>query len=408
MESLLILFVMLILSGFFSGSETAMTSITMARVESLVQQNKRGSASLLRLKSNTDRMLIAILIGNNLVNIGASAMATVLATEHFGELGPGLAVGALTLFILIFGEITPKTFAARYAAPMALIAAPVMELFANIVFPLVWILEQLTGWLQSLSSAKADPTVTESELISLARHGAQEGSIEADEERMIQSVFALDTLRAADIMIPRNLMFSMNGHTPLQDALPQLLKQPHSRVPLHGGDQEEITKVVYLREILEELAQGNMEKPLFDCGHDPIFVPLNQPVDYLLDRLREDKRRLILVVDAAGVLQGLFTIEDILEELVGEIRDKQERDTDEISSTEGGGLQLLGSVELRVVEDHFDKNLPGKPTDSVNQWIIDRTARIPKVDECFELDGLSVCVTQATPRTIREVRIEHL
>ena len=409
MESILILLVMLFLSGFFSGAETALTSVTMTRVETLLKEKKRGAKSLHRLKSDTDRMLIAILIGNNLINIGASAMATVLATEHFGHMGPGLAVGGLTLFILVFGEITPKTFAARHSAPLALLAAPPVELFARLAFPLVWVLGKLTHALQNFSDAKMDPVITESELISLARHGAEEGSIDDDEQRMIQQVFALDALIASDIMIPRNRIVSMNGKLTLEKALPELISQPHSRVPLHGGDLEDVSKVIYLREAFIALAQGGGSKSLFECGHDPIFVPMNQPVDALLNRLREDKRRLILVVDAAGALQGLFTIEDILEELVGEIWNKMEILGDEITRGEDGTLIVSGTTELRVLSDHLGgQDLSGKPTDSVSQWIIAKAACIPKVDACFEIDGLSVCVDKATPRAIRRARVKAI
>ena len=409
MEQILILLVMLLLSGFFSGAETALTSVTMTRVETLLKEKKRGAKSLHLLKSNTDRMLIAILIGNNLINIGASAMATVLATEHFGNMGPGLAVGGLTLIILIFGEITPKTFAARYSAPMALLVAAPVEMFARLVFPLAWVLGKLTRALQNLSDAKTDPVITESELISLARHGAEEGSIDDDEQRMIQQVFALDALRASDIMIPRNQIISLNGMLTLEEALPDLTNQPHSRIPLHSGDPEDVSKVIYLREAFMELAQGHMNKPLFECGHDPIFAHMDQQVDALLNQLRVDKRRLILVVDAAGALQGLFTIEDILEELVGEIRDKLETHGDEITCEEDGTLIVSGTTELRVLSDHLNcRDLSGKPTDSVSQWIISVAARIPAVDECFEIDGLSVCVDKATPRAIRRARVKAL
>ena len=407
MESILILFVMLILSGFFSGAETALTSLTMARVETLLAENRRGAAALYRLKSDTDRMLIAILIGNNLVNIGASSMATLLAAEHFGDLGPGLAVGGLTLFILVFGEITPKTFAARFSAPIALFVAPIMELFARLVLPLVWVLARLTGWLQTLSDAKADPIVTESELISLVHHGAEEGSIERDEQRMIQQVFALDSIRAADIMIPRSHIMALDGRLSVREALPKLLNQPHSRLPLHGDYQEEVSKVVSVREILAELAAGNLDKSLFECGHDPIYVTLNQPVDGLLEQLRENKRYLILVVDASGSLQGLLTIEDILEELVGEIRDRQEQQKEEVLTSESGEFLVDGGVDLRVVQAHFSKTLSGKPTDSVNQWIINHVACIPEKGDCFHLDGLSVCITEANVRTIQKVCIKR-
>ena len=171
-------------------------------MEAYRKDKRTGAGALLRLKSNTNRMLISILIGNNLVNIGASAMATVLAAEKFGHLGPGLAVGVLTLLVLIFGEITPKTFAARYAGRISLLVAPPLLVFTRLVFPLVWTLEQLTEYLQGLSKLSQDPTVTEFELLSMAEHGAEEGTIERQDQEMIERIFAFNDLRARDVMIP--------------------------------------------------------------------------------------------------------------------------------------------------------------------------------------------------------------
>ena len=167
-------------------------------------QGRSGAKALSKLKSNTNRMLVAILIGNNLVNIGASAMATVIATDMFGDIGAGLAVGVLTIIILVFGEVTPKTFAARYAGPISLFVSPPLLVFTVAALPLVWILEKLTVFLHGLARAKTEPTVTESELIHMAEHGALEGTIELDEQRMIKRIFAFDDLLAQDVMIPRH------------------------------------------------------------------------------------------------------------------------------------------------------------------------------------------------------------
>jgi CBS domain containing-hemolysin-like protein len=210
LSELLVLVALLILSGFFSGSETALTSLSQVRAEAFLKQGRLGAHSLNQLKSNTNRMLISILIGNNVVNIGASAMATVIATEMFGHLGPGLAVGVLTFLILVFGEITPKTFAARYAGRISLVVAPPLLWFTRLVLPLVWALERLTVFLQSRTRVDTDPTVTESELISLAEHGAEEGTIEPDEKEMITRIFAFTDLRARDVMIPARKVFILD------------------------------------------------------------------------------------------------------------------------------------------------------------------------------------------------------
>ena len=214
---IIILLILFVLSGFFSGSETALTTVSKARVSAYRSEGRRGAKALAKLKSNTNRMLVAILIGNNLVNIGASAMATVIATRIYGDMGAGLAVGVLTIIILVFGEVTPKTFAARHAGPIGLFVSPPLLVFEFVTMPLVWILEQLTVLLHRLSRAKTEPTVTESELIHMAEHGALEGTIEIDEQKMIKRIFAFDDLQAQDVMIPRGLVFFMDGERSIRE-----------------------------------------------------------------------------------------------------------------------------------------------------------------------------------------------
>ncbi len=409
---LVTLSILFVLSAFFSGSETALTSVHMGRVEAFLGERRTGAQALHRLKSNTNRMLIAILIGNNVVNIGASAMATVIAVEFFGHIGPGIAVGVLTLLILIFGEITPKTFAARYAGRISLAVAPPLLFFSRLVLPLVWVLERLTVFLQSLTKVRIEPTVTASELVYMAEHGEEQGTIEPDEKEIIERIFAFEYLRARDVMIPRHQVFTLDANTTISEALPEILARPHSRIPLSlekpMGAPTEITSIVFLREILAEVVQGNMEKRLNEVAKaEPLYSPLNEPIDRLFPILRENKERLVVVVDEYGTLEGIVTLEDMLEELVGEIRDemdKPERKLEEVKSSE---LLVDGTAELRLVEDFLRVDLSGKPTDSVNLWILNHIEHIPNTGARFDIDGVCVLVEEASKRRIKKVRVMH-
>lgn len=409
-ENILILFLLLVLSGFYSGSETALTSISMVRVEGFLKEGRTGAQSLYALKSNTNRMLIGLLIGNNLVNIGASAMATVLATEAFGDTGPGIAVGILTVFILIFGEITPKTFAARFAAPIALFVAPLQLLFLRLVFPAVWILEKLTDYLQSLSTAQGDPTVTETELVTMAKYGAQEGTIEAREQQMIQRLFSWDGLTAKDVMIPRSKVFMLSGARSINDALPELLAQPYQRIPLHAGKHTFISKVAHVRDVLAEAARGNGDKTLNEVGVEPLFVPKTQPVVDIFDMLRGQKRQLINVVDEFGALEGVLTLEDVLEELVGDIHDEMDRPRDNIRESVPGQIMVDSGVEMQRIQDYFGlEELSGaKPSTPVVRWLLEHARRLPKEGEVFTVDGLTVKVEKATARRIHQMRLSRV
>ena len=410
MYEFLALVLLLIGSAFFSGSETAITSLSKARVESLLAEHRLGAATLHRLKGNINRTLVIILIGNNLVNTGAATLATVVATEHFGHLGPGLAVGVITLLLLMFGEITPKTFGARYSISIALLASPPLDVLGKLLIPLVWVLERFIHWMHTFTEAPKDFTVTESEIVTLAEHATQEGSIDEGEHQMIRRIFDFSTLRASDIMIHRHQVFSLDGRRSIGEALAEIMAESHQRIPLHAGNPEEINRVITLQDLLAEVAQGNLEKTLDEAGDDPIFVPPNQPVDGILDVLRANKQRLIVVVNEFGTLLGVFTLEDILEELVGEIYDDGESPARaSLEGTSSGNELLLdGTTELRVLESRFGRDLAGKPTDSVNLWIIGHLERIPTPGERFTLEGLDVRIERASRRRIHEVKISNL
>ena len=405
---LLVLLVLLLLSGFFSGSETALTSLSRARAQSLEKEGRPGAKALWALKRHTTRMLVIILIGNNLVNIGASALATVLATDLFGHFGPGIAVGVLTLVILVFGEVTPKSWAAHHAERVSLAAAPVLLVFGRLVFPLVWVLERFSEWLHRSTAFETEPTVTESEVISLVEHGTAEGSIQNEEMEMIERVFAFDDLKVRDVMTPRSQIFSLPGKVPIRDALPDILRGSYSRIPLYSANPDDIVGLVHLREVLAAVARGADDEPLQSIAREPLFVPQSQPIDELFASLRRAKRHLAMVVNEYGMLQGVVTLEDLLEELVGEIYDESDRLPDTFREV-GEDVILVGGVtEMRDVADYFGfDEPPGKPTDTVSLWVLDHAGRIPSPGEAFLIDGLLVKVVRASNRFIQQVRIEH-
>ncbi|NBC12402.1 MAG: DUF21 domain-containing protein [Gammaproteobacteria bacterium] len=403
MQELLTLLFLLVLSGLFSGSETALVSISLARAEALNHEGRRGAAALYRLKSDPSRMLITILIGNNVVNIAASAIATVLATKWLGHLGPGVAVGVLTALILVFGEITPKSLATRYSERISLVIAPVLVTFMHAIYPLVWLFSNFTSWVQRITGEYGDPMVTEAELISMTEHGEEEGTIEADEREMIERVFILNDLKASDVMTPMRRVFMLDGRRSLADILPEVLAQPYSRIPLHGEDANEILKILFLRDLFQQVASGNTDADAFSIARSPLYVPENQKLDVLLPVLRREKQHMAVVVDETGYLDGVVTLEDLVEELVGEIYDEVDELPRQHKILDAEHILVDGHVELRIVEDFFDLALPGKPTDTVNRWILEHMGRIPSQGEQLELDGLNIEVQNASERRIRQV-----
>lgn len=407
MTELLVLLVLLIFSGIFSGSETALVDLSIGRVEGLVKEGRGGARALYQLKKDPSRMLTAILIGNNLVNIAASVMATVLATRWFGHAGPGIAVGVLTIVILVFGEITPKSLATRYSERISLAIAPFLLAFMRLILPLVWLFGKLTTWIHGLTGARGDPTVTESELISMLGYGEREGTIEHSEREIIERVFSFHDLKVRDVITPHSDVFSLDGSQSVAEALPKVADGTYTRIPLYEENRDNLYKVLYLRDLLTAIASGRSEARLDEIAHEPLFVTQYQSIDELFDRLLRNKRHLAIVVDEYGAIRGIVTLEDLLEELVGEIYDESDAAPAGATRVSEHELSVEGSTELRVIEGFFDLELPGKPTDTVSLWILTRSGSILEKGSILTLDGLEVEISEASPRRIDRVRIRQ-
>ena len=407
MNEFAILLVLLVLSGMFSGSETALVALSLARVEALVKEGRRGAAALYQLKKDPSRMLTTILIGNNLVNIGASALATVIATREFGRAGPGIAVGLLTLFILVFGEISPKSLATRYPERISLFFAMPLLIFMRLIFPLVWLFGHFTAWLHHLSGGKWDPTVTESELIGMLGYGVREGEIEHGEQEIIERVFGFNDLKVRDVMTPKGKIFSLDAGQTVADALLQASQGSFSRIPLYDKQKDNFTKVLYLRDLLKASANGQLDVRLDKIAHDPIFVSQYQDIDDLFSLFRRRNRHFSIVVDEYGEVRGVATLEDLLEELVGEIYDESDIAPHAMNNISGNEIIVEGSAELRLVEEFFDIDIPGKPTDTISLWILSHAEYIPAVDEVFTIDELEVRIVDASSRRIHKVKIRR-
>jgi CBS domain containing-hemolysin-like protein len=401
------LLVLLVLSGIFSGSETALIALSMARVEALVQEGRAGAKALHQLKKDPSRMLTTILIGNNLVNIGASALATVMATREFGSAGPGIAVGVLTLFILVFGEITPKSMATRFPERISLFISYPLLVFMRLIYPLVWFFGNFTNWVHRQTGGKGDPTVTELELIGMLGYGVDEGAIEQNERKIIERVFAFNDLKVRDVMTPKGKIFSLDETLTVAAAIPIVLLERYSRIPLFSGQNDNLTKVLYLRDLLRASANGQLEEQLGSIAHEPQFVSQYQVIDDLFATIRRSNRVFSIVVDEYGDVRGIVSLEDLLEELVGEIYDESDVEPLEIDSISGNEIIAEGSTELRVVEAFFDLELPGKPTDTVSLWILSHTEYIPREGETFTIDNLDVRIVKASDRSIDQVNIRH-
>jgi len=321
---LIILIILLFLSGFFSGSEVALLSVTPVRVRTYLKEKRKGSAALGRLKAKPRRMIITILIGNNVVNIAAVALATVIATEQFGSVGLGIITGILTLIILVFGEITPKTLASRYAESISLLIARPIEVLGYFLYPLVLLLERLTGLLERFVRFKKHEPITEADIKTMIEFGVEHKVVNPEEQFIINRALAFSDITASQIMIPLADVFCMDINTTVGNSLGKIIDSGFTRIPVYKGKKENIVGIAMVKNIARELTNNRGTKPLKDVVVPPIFVPENIRVDYLFKIFQSQRKHMAVVYGQNKKVVGVVTLEDLIEELVGEIIDESD------------------------------------------------------------------------------------
>jgi len=235
--------------------------------------------------------------------------------------------------------------------------------------------------------------------------GTQEGTIEKHEAKIIERVFAFNDLVVADVMTSRHKMFTLNEEMTIKEALPRIVEVGFSRVPVYSESVENISHIVHWHDIATAIANNQIDKPLKEIGDEPIYALVNQPIDHLFADLKRQKRLLAIVVDEHGDLRGLVTMENLLEELVGEIYDESDGKRASGITTLNGGIEVDGGVELGKIKEFFKADLRGKNSDSVSRWIVNDIERIPRTNEKFEIDGLMIEIRQASGRRIHKVKI---
>lgn len=393
--TIVVLVILVFVSGFFSGSEIALFSIPESRARAFGEKGRRGSRALLALRSKQDRALITILIGNNLANIGAASVATYAATVALGSAGVGVATGVMTLAVLFFGEIVPKSFAAANADRVALITAPMIQGLTRVLLPLVIPLQYLTRAVLP-DSGSSEPAATGAEIRALARMGFREGSIEQHERELIERVFALNQTRAWEVMTPRVDIFAWPADLRLADIAEDLRTVPYSRIPVYGESLDEIKGVLYTRDAHQALISGVRDASLASLARETVWVPSSVTLVRLLEDFQNRRVHLGLVVDEHGGTDGLITLEDILEELVGEIDDETDVPQERILRRDRNTAVVPGNTDLREINHYFNTSLPQLEHRSLNGYLLEEFGRVPDPGESIERDGLRIEVTASS------------
>ncbi|MGC8876170.1 hemolysin family protein [Thermus sp.] len=400
---------LLFLSAAFSASETAFTALYPWKLKELAEA-KGGPFRL--LAQDITRFLTTILVGNNLVNIAATALVTELATEAFGSAGVGVATGVMTFLILFFGEITPKSLAVHHAVAVARLAVWPIYFLSILLYPVGRFFSFISGTLLRLLGLEPrDASLVSEEELKLILAGAEEaGTIEAQEEEMIHSILELEETPVREIMTPRVEMVAIEAEATLEDFLHLFREHRYSRVPVYRESVDHIVGVAYAQDLLTYYCEEDLKRrTVASIAHPPYFVPENMDAWTLLKELRRRKVHLAIVVDEFGGTAGLVTLEDVMEEIVGEIYDETDEPEDApIKRLPDGTLSIQAQTPIDEVSEALGVELPEGEYDTLSGFLYEQFGRIPGVGESVEWQGFRFVVESADQRRIDRVRVERL
>lgn len=385
----LLLFILLILSAFFSSSETAFSSVNLIRLKNANDEGKRGAKKALYVADHFDKTLSAILIGNNIVNIATASLVTLIAIDEFGDAGPIVATLVTTVFILIFGEILPKSYAKENALKFCMHFGWLLLIFIRIFYPFVFIVMKIKTGLSSIFEKDKDnslPSVTEDELEVIIDTMEEEGVIEEEEKEMIRSVLDLSETKVYDIMTPRVDMVGVYCDDDIDFIKDCFLKEKYSRMPVYMESKDNIVGILYERHFFEALVtiKDQSKIKVKELMRKPIYVPKSMHVDDLIELLQRNKQHLAIVSDEYGGTSGLVTMEDCLEELVGEIYDEHDEEEFEIKKLDDNNYEVNASISLEDLFEELDfGKAPETHYNSVGGWLYEKLEEIPIIGDQY-------------------------
>lgn len=404
LAQIILLLILLFLSGFFSSSETAFFSISRARAHHMAKEGGRVNLLILKMKEKPHRLLSTVLIGNNLVNIAASAMATAMAIDFFQNRAVGIVTGIMTLVILVFGEILPKTIATRNNVAVArLVVFPIY--WCSILFrPLIWLLDFIP---LLAGRVKPVPSITEEELISIVEVGNEEGEIREEERELIQNIFEFDDISAYEIMIPRPDMFVVDLEGTI--SLEAVLESGFSRIPVVQGSMDMVVGVLHVGDLFRfHVANGRFPDPK-EVMRKPYFIPESKKINTLLTQFKVSKQHMAIVVDEYGGVAGLVTLEDVLEELVGDISDESDKDEEEYIRVVGPEEWImLGKVSVEEANEVLPSPLEDSPDyDTISGFLLHQIGRIPKEGHFFDVPPYGITVLAMDGNRILKLKFHY-
>ncbi|HHX96639.1 MAG TPA: HlyC/CorC family transporter [Clostridia bacterium] len=394
---LIILFMLLLLSAFFSASETALFSTKRLKIRHLAEEGNRQAILTNRLLEQAGKSIATILIGNNLVNIGATALATVLAISFFGSSGAGIATLVMTILVLVFGEITPKTLAARHAEKTALRFSPYIYALGKVLAPFIYIFNSVTGFLVRIIDGPEEEEhfVTEEDLRILVNVGEKEGLLDQVEREMIDSIFEFDDTQVREIMVPRLDIDAVEVGETLENTIKLVLQAGRSRIPVYQASIDEIIGVIYAKDLLKFFGEPERKGlKLAEIMRQPYYVPESKKVRDLFTELSKEKVHMAIVLDEYGSTAGLVTIEDAIEEIMGDIQDEYDQEEKLIELLADGVYLVDGRTPIDEINQMIGLNLPDDEFETITGYVFHHWGRLPEEGQIIKINNLEIKIDQ--------------
>ncbi len=409
---LIILFILILLSAFFSSAETAFMSVNKIKLRSEADDGSKRAALILKLLDNNTKLLSTILVGNNIVNIVASSLTTTLMIRLFGSTAVGIATGLLTLIILIFGEITPKTLATRKAERFAGVYAPFIRFLMFIMTPVTFVVSKMANGVLlifGVNPAEKTEQVTEDELLTYVDVSHEDGVLEKDEREMINNVIDFGDTLVKDVMVPSIKMKCVPDDINYDELIKAFREDEYSRMPVYNGTIDNIVGVIWAKDLLLKYDPAG-DNGVFDIRkymRKPYFTYDHKHTRELMSVMREEYRSMAIVLDEYNTTAGLITIEDLIEEIVGEIRDEYDLDeVDSITALPDNTYEVQGQTVIEDVNDEFGLNIESDDYDTIAGHVIHLLGHIPTVGESVSENGVTYTVTAVDKNRIDKITIE--
>ena len=396
---------LVMMSAYFSATETAFSCLNKIRMKSRAESGDHRAALAMDLVEDYDRLISTILIGNNIVNITASTVGTVLFTKLYAAYGPTVSTVVLTLVVLIFGEISPKSLAKEHAESFAMFSAPILRVFLLVLRPLNFLFSQWKRLLNMIFHPSEDQGITEEELITMVSEAENEGGLDQHESQLIRSAIEFGDLEAGDILTPRVDIVAVEDSASMEEIAAVFAESGYSRLPVYHKDVDDIVGVIHEKDFnaARYRGQGNIS----GCITPVHYTTANADLGLLLRTLQKKKTHMAIVVDEYGGTEGLLTMEDILEELVGDIWDEHDEVVEQFRKVGEDTYRVLCSTDLYELDRFFQLDVKSDCT-SISGWVMEQLGRIPEVGDRFSYEDLQVTVTETDHHRVMEVEIQRL